>query len=191
MLIKETNDFDDINNFFVNNYWNRIENFVKIMRKVSSCTFLSSCLLTPPSEYALTASIFDPSFTVNEFRHAPIPCLMRETIRFFSPITVKMLRQIQVVSHRTNVCFFQEVLGLLHLHPELLIIFLPSIHPIHNQVGVTHNLHSYLVSPAWIPNPQFIPLLHYLLLPPLFLLTFLILFINFGPVFCHLVLFSC
>ena len=35
MLIKETNDFDEINNFFMNNYWHKIGNFVKLMRKVS------------------------------------------------------------------------------------------------------------------------------------------------------------
>ena len=27
--------FDEINNFFMNNFWNRIENFVKLMRKLS------------------------------------------------------------------------------------------------------------------------------------------------------------
>ena len=35
VLIKETNDIDEINNFFMNNYWNKIENFVKLTRKVS------------------------------------------------------------------------------------------------------------------------------------------------------------
>ena len=34
VLIKETNNFDDINNFFMNNYLNKIENFVKLMWKV-------------------------------------------------------------------------------------------------------------------------------------------------------------
>ena len=34
MLIKETNDFDEINNFFMNNYWNKIGIFVKLVRKV-------------------------------------------------------------------------------------------------------------------------------------------------------------
>ena len=34
VLIKETNDFDKINNFFKNNYWNKIGNFVKLLRKV-------------------------------------------------------------------------------------------------------------------------------------------------------------
>ena len=34
VLIKETNNFDEINNFFMNNYWNKFENFVKLMRKV-------------------------------------------------------------------------------------------------------------------------------------------------------------
>ena len=145
-------------------------------------TFLSTCLLTPPSIYALTASIFWP-YSEKVPASSLLPCLMREMIRFFSPIPVNMLKQIQVVSHRTNVCFVQEILCLLHFHPELLIIiiFLPSIHPIHNQIGAGF--------PAWIPNLQFIPLLHYVLLPLLFLLTFLILFLNFGPVFCHLVLF--
>ena len=33
-LFKETNNFDEINNFFMCNYWNKIENFVKLMRKV-------------------------------------------------------------------------------------------------------------------------------------------------------------
>ena len=35
VLIKETNNFDEINNFFMNNYWNKIEIFVKLMWKVS------------------------------------------------------------------------------------------------------------------------------------------------------------
>ena len=35
MLIKETNDFDEINTFFMNNYWNKIGIFVKLTRKVS------------------------------------------------------------------------------------------------------------------------------------------------------------
>ena len=35
VLIKETNDFDEINNFFMNKYWNKIGIFVKLMRKVS------------------------------------------------------------------------------------------------------------------------------------------------------------
>ena len=35
VLIKETNDFDEINNFIMNNYWTKIKNFVKIMRRVS------------------------------------------------------------------------------------------------------------------------------------------------------------
>ena len=35
VLIKKTNDFDEINNFFMNNYWNKIGIFVKLMRKVS------------------------------------------------------------------------------------------------------------------------------------------------------------
>ena len=35
VLIKETNDVDDINNFFMYNCWNKIENFVKLIRKVS------------------------------------------------------------------------------------------------------------------------------------------------------------
>ena len=30
-LLQETNSFDEINNFFINNYWNKIENFVKLM----------------------------------------------------------------------------------------------------------------------------------------------------------------
>ena len=34
VLIKETNNIDEIDNFFMNNYWNKIENFVKLMRKV-------------------------------------------------------------------------------------------------------------------------------------------------------------
>ena len=33
MLIKEANDFDEINNFFLNNFWNKIGIFVKLMRK--------------------------------------------------------------------------------------------------------------------------------------------------------------
>ena len=35
VLIKETNNFDEINNFFMNNYRNKIGSFVKFMRKVS------------------------------------------------------------------------------------------------------------------------------------------------------------
>ena len=34
-LNEETNNFDEINNFFMNNYWNKIGIFVKLMRKVS------------------------------------------------------------------------------------------------------------------------------------------------------------
>ena len=30
MLLKETNNFDEINNFFINTYWNKNENFVKL-----------------------------------------------------------------------------------------------------------------------------------------------------------------
>ena len=33
VLIMETNDFDEINNFFMNNYWNKIGIFVKLMRE--------------------------------------------------------------------------------------------------------------------------------------------------------------
>ena len=35
VLIKETNNIDEINNFFVNNYRNKIGIFVKLMRKVA------------------------------------------------------------------------------------------------------------------------------------------------------------
>ena len=35
VLFQETNNFDEINNFFMNNYWNKIGIFVKLMRKVS------------------------------------------------------------------------------------------------------------------------------------------------------------
>ena len=35
MLLQETNDFDEINNFVMYNYWNKIGIFVKLMRKVS------------------------------------------------------------------------------------------------------------------------------------------------------------
>ena len=35
VLIKETNDFDEINNFFMSNYWSKTGIFVKLMRKVS------------------------------------------------------------------------------------------------------------------------------------------------------------
>ena len=34
VLIKETNNFDEINNSFMNNYWNKIGIFVKLMGKV-------------------------------------------------------------------------------------------------------------------------------------------------------------
>ena len=33
VLIKETNNIDEINNFFMNNYWNKIGIFVTLMRK--------------------------------------------------------------------------------------------------------------------------------------------------------------
>ena len=35
MLLQEMNNFDEINNFFMNNYQNKIGIFVKLMRKVS------------------------------------------------------------------------------------------------------------------------------------------------------------
>ena len=35
VLIKEANNIDEINNYFMNNYWNKIGIFVKLMRKVS------------------------------------------------------------------------------------------------------------------------------------------------------------
>ena len=35
ILLLVTNNFDDINNFFMNNYQNKIGIFVKLMRKVS------------------------------------------------------------------------------------------------------------------------------------------------------------
>ena len=35
VLLKETNNFDEINNFFMNNTWNKIGIIVKLMRKVS------------------------------------------------------------------------------------------------------------------------------------------------------------
>ena len=35
VLVKETNNIDEINNFFMSNYWNKIENFVKPMWKAS------------------------------------------------------------------------------------------------------------------------------------------------------------
>ena len=31
VLFKETNNFDEINNFFMNNYWNKIGIFVKLI----------------------------------------------------------------------------------------------------------------------------------------------------------------
>ena len=31
VLLQETNNFDEINNFFMNNYWNKIGIFVKLM----------------------------------------------------------------------------------------------------------------------------------------------------------------
>ena len=44
VLLQETNNFNDINNFFMNNYWNKIENFVKLnemeeLKKFQSSTF--------------------------------------------------------------------------------------------------------------------------------------------------------
>ena len=35
MLLREMNNFDEINNFFMNNYWNKIGNFAKHTGKVS------------------------------------------------------------------------------------------------------------------------------------------------------------
>ena len=35
VLLQETSNFDEINNFFMNNFWNKLENFVKLMWKVS------------------------------------------------------------------------------------------------------------------------------------------------------------
>ena len=35
VLLQETNNFDEINNFVMYNYWNKIGIFVKLMRKVS------------------------------------------------------------------------------------------------------------------------------------------------------------
>ena len=35
VLLQETNNFDEINNFFMNNYQNKIGIFVKLVRKVS------------------------------------------------------------------------------------------------------------------------------------------------------------
>ena len=35
VLWQETNDFDEINNFFMNNYWNKIEISVKLMRSLN------------------------------------------------------------------------------------------------------------------------------------------------------------
>ena len=35
VVLQEMNNFDEINNFFMNNYWNKIGKFVKLMRKVS------------------------------------------------------------------------------------------------------------------------------------------------------------
>ena len=31
VLLTETNNFDEINNFSMNNFWNKIDNFVKLM----------------------------------------------------------------------------------------------------------------------------------------------------------------
>ena len=31
MLMQEMNNFDEINNFFMNNYWNKIGNLVKLI----------------------------------------------------------------------------------------------------------------------------------------------------------------
>ena len=35
VFIKETDDFDEINNFFMNSYWNKTGIHVTLMRKVS------------------------------------------------------------------------------------------------------------------------------------------------------------
>ena len=34
ILLQVMNNSDEINYFFMNNYWNKVENFVKLMRKV-------------------------------------------------------------------------------------------------------------------------------------------------------------
>ena len=31
VLMQEPNNFDELNNFFMNNYWNKIENVVKLI----------------------------------------------------------------------------------------------------------------------------------------------------------------
>ena len=36
VLWQETNNFDEINYYFMNNYWNKIKNFVKLIWKVST-----------------------------------------------------------------------------------------------------------------------------------------------------------
>ena len=36
MLMRERNNFDEINNFFMNNYWNKIGIFVKLRREALS-----------------------------------------------------------------------------------------------------------------------------------------------------------
>ena len=35
VFMKETNNFDEINNFFLNIYWSKIRNYAKLMKKVS------------------------------------------------------------------------------------------------------------------------------------------------------------
>ena len=34
VLIKETNNIDEIKNIFMNNYWNKVWIFVELMRKI-------------------------------------------------------------------------------------------------------------------------------------------------------------
>ena len=69
--------------------------------------------------------------------------------------------------------FVRQISRLLHFRSQFLMInSQPSIQPVHNQIGVTHNLNSYLISPTWVPIPRLVPLLHYVLLPLLFLLAF-------------------
>ena len=82
-----------------------------------------------------TPHSFNPSFFFDHFGVPSSPffsCHVCEMISFLILISVNVLEHVQVISHRTNVCYVQHVVRLLHHHSELLIVDLPfPIHPTH------------------------------------------------------------
>ena len=57
-----------------------------------------------------------------------------------------------MLTHRPCLSLFQQILYQLHLSFESLIVYFPtSIQPIHHQIGVSHNLHTRLITPDWVP----------------------------------------